>query len=575
MAIPTKPPFLTGHPAHPQPPRPVTHHTPPQPPRPGHPQPPVTPHPTPPVNVAGDPPWLLLMKACGYDENGNPAVPTYADASGVMPGAPPVVVSDAGNKPLLYETWWGFCPVVGSFNQMVWGRTKFDHVCGGVFFVLDCTMVAPVFKGVLYGLRAGATAGLKLAARGAGTVLQHEALLQFGRAGGQVLARDAAEAMIRRELANGHVLVIAAETSSNAVNHTVAYIFEKGTGQIYKLHGGITQLAKLERNPVLKATLESTVGRLNTMKVFPLAKDPLVVAKWWEKMAGSNAFSSFWRGGLPRGCAGTSVLILEKLSEHGAITGVPRLTGYSRWIPLYLDRALGSHVLNHINVVRGTIAQGTAALAFREAAAFGLPHAPGGFQKYQFDWSDWLPSGGAYGSGNMFAPVSGFYSENGELVDSILGMPASVGVMADFAGFQAAASDFPGGRTYTTVVPPPYVQDDAPAPAPTPTPPPAGNTLEGTWYQGNVTTSRRVFKRGASSGEWDYTDYVWYGNPPKWSEGGGNTLRELGNISTPTTRFFSYAYGSNPNMARWKLAGNTLQELNLDGKSPFGPPWHR
>ena len=117
--------------------------------------------------LASDPPWMLLMKACGYDENGNPPPTTVADASGNDRGAPGVG-SDAGTKPYLYETWWGFCPVVGSANQLFWGRTPFQKVCGGVFLALDLTMVAPVARGMLYGLRAAGTAGLKLAARGAG-----------------------------------------------------------------------------------------------------------------------------------------------------------------------------------------------------------------------------------------------------------------------------------------------------------------------------------------------------------------------------------------------------------------------
>src|SRR5205823_6348177 len=87
--------------------------------------------------LATDPPWMLLMKACGYDENGNPPPSTFADASGGAPRASPGVRSDAGGKPLLYETWWGFCPVVGSANQLFWGRTPFQKVCGGIFLALD------------------------------------------------------------------------------------------------------------------------------------------------------------------------------------------------------------------------------------------------------------------------------------------------------------------------------------------------------------------------------------------------------------------------------------------------------
>ena len=212
-----------------------------------------------------------------------------------------------------------------------------------------------------------------------------------------MLVREEAEQMIGRMLTNNHVLLVGAETGSNAVNHSVAYIFEQGTGKIMKLHGGITQLAKWEGEYVAKATLESTVGRMNTMQVFNLAKSPAEVMAWWQKMAGSNAFTSFMRAGIPRGCAtGTSVLILEQLAKEGAITGVPIIRGASRWMPLYLDRTLGSYVLNPMNVWRGTLTQGamaaTAPIVMHKLT--GYIAGQGQPQSYQFDWSDWVPGGG-------------------------------------------------------------------------------------------------------------------------------------------------------------------------------------
>jgi hypothetical protein len=516
-----------------------------------------------------DPPWMLLMKACGYDANGNELLPppTYADASGGAPRAAPGVASDAGTKPYLYETWWGFCPVVGSANQLFWGRTPFQKVCGGFFLVLDCTMVAPVARGMFFGLRAASTAALRLAARGAGTVLQREALKEFAVRGGQVLLREQAEALITRQLTNGHVLMVGAETSANAVNHSVAYIFEQGTGKIMKLHGGITQLAKWEGEYVSKATIQSTVGRMNTMQVFNLAKSPAEVMTWWSKMAGSNAFSSFWRAGIPRGCTGTSVLILEQLAKEGAITGVPIIRGAARWMPLYLDRTLGGYVLNPMNIWRGTVAQGAMAafapVIMREATSMAVG-GPGLPQSYDPDWSDMLPNG-------IFAPVSSFYQDSAlSMVDSVLAMPTG-NIVADISQFQYANREFPPAGLNVNL-PPPYVRVEAPAPPQPPTVE-TNSGIAGTWFQGTNTTSKRVFTKRPGDDYWVGTNYLFhkdtYNGAPYWHPAGTVELRDLGN------GYFSYYSGSNRNAPRWKLTGGTLQELNLDGKTPLGSPWHR
>jgi len=269
------------------------------------------------------------------------------------------------------------------------------------------------------------------------------------------------------------------------------------------------------------------------------------------------------RAGIPRGCTGTSVLILEQLAKEGAITGVPIIRGASRWMPLYLDRTLGARVLNPMNVYRGTLTQGAMAAAapivMRELT--GYIAGQGQPQSYQFDWSDWIPSGGVY------APVSSFYQDSGlSMVDSILGVPCGP-VLADISQFQYANRDFPPAGL-TVNLPPPYVRIEAPAPPPIPVAP-AADGLAGTWFQGTVTTFKRVFTKRPGDDYWVGTGFLLTGNPRTWKEAGAITLRDLGN------GFLSYSSGSNPNAPRWKLTGGTLQELNLDGKTPFGPAWHR
>jgi len=424
-------------------------------------------------------------------------------------------------------------------------------------------MIAPVAKGVFYGIRAAGTAALKLTARGAGTLLQREALKEFALRGGQILAREQAEQLIARQLTNGHVLLVGAETGANAVNHTVAYIFEQGTGRIMKLHGGITQLAKWEGEYLTKATLEGTVGRMNTMQVFNLAKEPAEVIAWWSKMAGSNAFSSFWRAGIPRGCTGTSVLILEQLAKEGAITGVPVIKGAARWMPIYLDRALGGYVLNPMAVCRGTFVQGAVAAGaptiMRLTSAM-IAGGPGRPQSYDYSWMDGPPS-------DPFVPVSDFYSSSGVMVNSLLGVPVGPVLATSISSSTpTATSRRPGSpsisrRLMCASRRRPRRLRFAPA----------TDGIAGTWFQGTNTTSKRVFTK-SPSGDWVGTDYLFhkdsYNGAPYWHEAGAVTLRDLGN------GFFSYASGSNPRAPRWKLTG-TLQELNLDGKTPYGPAWHK
>jgi hypothetical protein len=443
-------------------------------------RPKVPPTITPPA-LLNDPPWVLLAKAAGVYE------PQFA--AGGVSDMPPVTFQ----KPPKYEQgYWAFCPIVGSASMLLEGRTAFHKVAGGVFLVMDLTLVGPVMRGVLIGTKAAASAGLRMVMnRGGGTLLQQQAMAQFIKTGGTLLTREAAEAMIQAKLRSGNVLIVGAETSANAVNHVVAYMVEQGTGTVWRLHGGITQLAHIPGKYVGREALTKTVGQLNTMSMYHLAHSPAEVAAWWAKFAGSNSVTAFMRGGAPKGCAGSAVLILEHLSQQGAIQGVPAITGAARWMPLYLDRALGGYVLNPVNVLKGTMAHGAAAailpLAFRTPM---LPLVAGTLprQGYNFEWTDMIPGG------NPFGMVSDFYSDSpGMSVASVLGIPD-----ANFSlDIRQAATSFPAGGIRLNL-PPPYVKLDSP-----PEPPPVTqlDTIKGTW----TTTANGVQLRMTADN---------YGQPP-------------------------------------------------------------
>ncbi len=425
-----------------------------------------------PGGLAGLAPWQLLMLACGFDLNGNPPPAVVAAAPGPVRAAPGAVASDASDRPLLYETWWGYLPVVGSFNKMVWGRTGFEKVCGGAFFVLDCATVGPMVKGVWYGLSAAGTAGLKLAARGAGTVLQSNALKELGKVGLKTMVQETAEREILKQLAKGPVLLVGAETWRN---HSVAYLIMPG-GQIYKFHGGLTQLAKWEGKLLEKATIASTVARMNTMQLHRYTGTLLQSLEWWRKIAGTNALTSLWRGGIPKGCAGTQVLLLETFAKVGLIEGVPALASAARWLPLYLDKALGSYVLNPVRVWTGTALQGlmagTAPILFRVTTGFlaGL----GKPQSYQFEWSDFLPPEG-------FVPVASFYTLSGETVNSCLGSPVK-SITVDVARFRDQVTDDYPPELLSVALPPPFVKLEPKPVTPLPPIPASGDdAIVGIW----------------------------------------------------------------------------------------------
>ena len=212
---------------------------------------------------------------------------------------------------------------------------------------------------------------------------------------------------------------------------------------------------------------------MNTMQVFNLAKSPVQVWEWWSKMAATEAFSSFMRGGMPRGCAGTVVLILERLAGEGAIAGLPKLAGAARWLPMYLDKALGGYVLNATQVYLGTmitqsgpLVLGITLFRFVTSLIAGGPGRPDG----NYEVSKILPL-------DQYAPVAWLYSQAGQTVSSFVGVPVQY-VLADAENMGAASRDFPSSGL-VNYLPPPWVEQAKPQP---PAPPQSGDApILGNW----------------------------------------------------------------------------------------------
>jgi hypothetical protein len=93
----------------------------------------------------------------------------------------------------LYETKWGYAPLIGSFNQMMFGRTPLKSLCGTVWFAIDCSMALPVLRGMYFGFTTAAAAGLQLVRNRGGTMVQQAAMAQFVNQGGKFMIKEAAE----------------------------------------------------------------------------------------------------------------------------------------------------------------------------------------------------------------------------------------------------------------------------------------------------------------------------------------------------------------------------------------------
>jgi hypothetical protein len=322
-------------------------------------------------------------------------------------GSPPLPVKS------LHETGWGFVPVVGSLDQMINGKNLLSQMMGGVFFVLDVSLVGGVaVKGVMFTMTAARKAALQSAAKAApGAVerLSYEALMKQGA---KALSKEEAARMLKDIGGKGATtVVVGAQSGKQGAFHSIIYVVKDG--KIYRLHGGLMSRASGgQAMTVEKALAQSWNKGFNSYTVYN-AKD--LAAKGITDEALSALVNTWGRrapGMLPaienvcraRGCAYSQWLLMEQL-------GLPSATGANRFLPLLMETSrmsgnLGSHyIVNPTGAYAGTALQtflvgglaGSVRFAYPAATTDVIPRAVMSLATQQPTTSDaamaYLPTG--------------------------------------------------------------------------------------------------------------------------------------------------------------------------------------
>jgi hypothetical protein len=319
------------------------------PPRPG----------CPPIQAAV--PLLLLLAVAA-------AVALWPNDS--IPPDPPKPTDPPLPRPSLYETGWGFVPVVGPLDQMINGKSWWSQIAGGVFFVMDVSVVGGLavrgIRGVLFRLTGKSQAALRAAAEaGTETITRrsYEALVREG--GAKAVTEAEASAMLKELGSAGQTaLVVGAQSGKQGAFHSITYLIKDG--RIYRLHGGIFRMAAGgEAMTVEKALAQGWNKGWNSLTVYS-AKDLAargitdealtnVVSGWERRFPGM--FGAIENVCSARGCANSQWLLMQ---QFGLPTNV---SGLGRYVPLLMETSrisgnLGSHyVVNRVGAYGGTALQ--------------------------------------------------------------------------------------------------------------------------------------------------------------------------------------------------------------------------
>jgi len=270
----------------------------------------------------------------------------------------------------LYETGWGYVPLIGSVDQMINGNNWWHQIAGTVFFVLDLTLVGAVARvsarGVMFKLSDAAATGIQGAVKGGGTEVQKRALgrLVAGKEA-ELMSEAGAKQLVSELTSGGSHLLVGAETG---LNHSVVYVVNNG--QIFKLHGGILSRAAMGSGREVGKQVSDrwVMNNFNTLSVYgPQALSTAGITDdalkqllvYWEKQAGVGMVKNICTAG---GCAQSQALIMRQLGLGAANAGIKVPARYG--LPIVLEQArtssrLGAHyVLNPVRALQGTAIQG-------------------------------------------------------------------------------------------------------------------------------------------------------------------------------------------------------------------------
>ena len=257
----------------------------------------------------------------------------------------------------LYETPWGFMPVVGSLDEMINGRNWWNNLAGTVFFIMDLSTIPAMFRGVVFKLTPWAHRRLIEIAGIRETSVQRAALARFLTAErGVLLSEDHTAQIVLEASSNRSLVLIGAQSGREGIHHSVVYIIVDG--KAYKLHGGIYRFAAgVTGRPAGKVVTNEWLRSFNTLSVY--GGEALEGAGLYDSILRSHVdtWAARARGlrgfHFPRGCAFSQALLLEEMGIH-------RAPQSARYLPLLLERsrmaqAAGVHyVVNAERALRGT-----------------------------------------------------------------------------------------------------------------------------------------------------------------------------------------------------------------------------
>jgi Domain of unknown function (DUF4157)/LysM domain len=269
----------------------------------------------------------------------------------------------------LYETGWGYIPLVGSVDQVMNGRSVAQRAVGTVFLVLDVSLVGGVVvKGLAFSLRGFGAIALREVAAGGGEAGQRAALNQLVDAGLKLGTKEEIAAEIVKSASAGPVVVA---NSEGWLNHSVTYVINNG--QIWKIHGGPTQLFFREAGrPLSEKEVAKLVAKSNTLSLYRVSGNSAEQAvKFYEREAARSSLRRLWNA---KGCASTQALMIETLMPA---LKEPAFTRYSPLLPVFYEsgRMLGpgAHVV-FSNLPRVTGTAMDLGLLFGSREAFWYPN---------------------------------------------------------------------------------------------------------------------------------------------------------------------------------------------------------
>ncbi|MEM7696208.1 MAG: DUF4157 domain-containing protein [Pseudomonadota bacterium] len=291
-------------------------------------------------------------------------------------------------EPHIHESWWGLVPFVGSVDQMLNGRNIYTKLGGGVFFLLDCTLIGGILskttakggttvatKTLVQGggddvaaalVRPGPVAqeGLKRVIAGKGTQQQAEAFQEVIKAIAREDLKIAGNAVTKTTvdgMTKGGTYIMAG--NRGWLNHSVVYVFHNG--KRYLVHGGPTKrIYQYAGETINYSRMVNNSGRFmknwNTVSIYSgkhlsgLSDDALreMIEAWSVKRGGIRSAMSFLDA---PGCSFTQGHVLQSLKVAETSFG-------NRMFPIFMKKSLhsghGVHfVLNNTRRYTGTLLQ--------------------------------------------------------------------------------------------------------------------------------------------------------------------------------------------------------------------------